>query len=304
MTVAPEAKSVVERINLGYERFTASQRRIARTLLSNYPALGLGTVAQLAGPANVSAASVVRFVQALGFAKYQDFQDALRREVAVREESALALAMQQPPQPTFDSEMQRLHNTAMVITRRIEHTFAGLRKTDVQKLIKWLASESREIVAVGGEFSHVAARLLIAELSLFRRRVVLCPESLLQQSALLLDAANGNQCWVVFDMRTYTPRLEQLARAAITSGAKLALITDRWLSPIANFADVVLTCHVEADGPSDTLVPTMALVEALCRAAVAELGAQGVRRLQGIDPLRRHLEAAAVALQSDDSTQE
>ena len=56
---------VAERTREAMGSLTASERKVARALLSMYPVAGLGTVAELAERAGVSSPTVVRFVARL-----------------------------------------------------------------------------------------------------------------------------------------------------------------------------------------------------------------------------------------------
>jgi len=65
------------------ESLTQSERKLAATLLSNYPFKGLLNIQELAEEAGVSAASISRFTTKLGLDGYADMQrklvDELRR---------------------------------------------------------------------------------------------------------------------------------------------------------------------------------------------------------------------------------
>ena len=73
--------AIRDRLTDGSVTLTRSDLKVARALLSNYPAAGLNTVAHLAQVAGVSGPTVVRFVARLGFEGYPDFQQALLAEV-------------------------------------------------------------------------------------------------------------------------------------------------------------------------------------------------------------------------------
>ncbi|MFD2759196.1 MurR/RpiR family transcriptional regulator [Gulosibacter faecalis] len=286
-----DAASVTERINGRFADLTSAERRVARTLLSDYPVAGLTSVHRFAERAGVSAATIVRFVQTLGFAAYREFQDSLRDEVQAREDSALSLALRRPDPAPADDGLEQLRASQASYIDGINRTFDSLRASEVEQLVGWLADSRVGIVAHGGVFSGLLAHHLVTELSMFRPGVRTCPSNTMRQIDLLLESANRADVWVIFDFRRYAPATERIARQAREHGARIALITDRWLSPIANFADVVLSCRVEASGPSDTLVPAMALVSALCEAAVARLGSDGLDRLRRIDPMRAAIES-------------
>lgn len=68
-----------------------AERKVARVLLAGYPAAGFETVAVLAERAAVSAPTVIRFANRLGYRGFPDFQAALREELDARNASPLSL---------------------------------------------------------------------------------------------------------------------------------------------------------------------------------------------------------------------
>ena len=77
--------TIAEQIRQKLGSLSASERRVARVLLSGAPTAGLESSAKLADQAGVSGPTVSRFVtQRLGFRNYADFQQALRDEIAAR----------------------------------------------------------------------------------------------------------------------------------------------------------------------------------------------------------------------------
>ncbi len=295
MTSVPGDRSVAELITLHFAEFTAAEKRTARMLMADYPAAGLSTVTHLAERAGVSSATIVRFAQALGFDGYREFQESLRHELATREDSALSQALRRAPAPADarPDAQGTLAASRHAFVDGIERTFEGLRDDEVRELVGWLADPKLRITARGGLYSGLLAQHLVKQLLLFRPGVRECPRNPLELATQLLDTGAKTDVWVVFDFRRYAPETERIVRQAKAHGARIALVTDRWLSPIAAIADVVLSCRVEAHGPSDSLVPGLALVEGLCELAAEQLGDAGIDRLQRIDPLRTELESAA-----------
>ncbi len=70
--------TISDRIQQKLDDLTRAERQLADAILENYPASGLGPLTSLAKDANVSAPTVARMVQKLGFKGYPDFQAELR----------------------------------------------------------------------------------------------------------------------------------------------------------------------------------------------------------------------------------
>jgi DNA-binding MurR/RpiR family transcriptional regulator len=84
---------------------------------------------------------------------------------------------------------------------------------------------------------------------------------------------------VVFDFRRYEPRLLGLARAVKARRGAVALVTDRWLSPVAEVADAALVSQVDSPSAYDSLVPAMAVVETVVTGLLTALGDAARQRM-------------------------
>jgi DNA-binding MurR/RpiR family transcriptional regulator len=62
-------------------------------------------------------------------------------------------------------------------------------------------------------------------------------------------------------------------------------VTDPWLSPIAEIADVALPVAVEAISPFDSLMPAFALADLLIAAAIERIGDPAEQRVRQLDDL-------------------
>jgi DNA-binding MurR/RpiR family transcriptional regulator len=101
------------------------------------------------------------------------------------------------------------------------------------------------------------------------------------RAAASLDL-DRRDCAVLFDFRRYQPDVIHFGRVA-GGGAKVVLVTDPWLSPLAATASAVLTAEVTAPSPFDSLVPALAVVESLIAAAIRELGDAPRSRIAAYD---------------------
>ena len=88
-------------------------------------------------------------------------------------------------------------------------------------------------------------------------------------------------------VRRYQQDVVQFTRQAYERGARVILLTDKWKSPIASFANVTLTGPVDTISPFDTMVPTMVQLEALVTAFTGKLDKQVRPRLEEIEHYRR-----------------
>ena len=267
---------VAERTREAMGSLTASERKVARALLSMYPVAGLGTVAELAERAGVSSPTVVRFVARLGFEGFAAFQGSLRREVHARMGSPLE---QYSERGLRGSGEALLPYVADSFVGSVQASFAEVSPSEFERAVELLASLRLRVHVVGGRFSHVLAEYLVAHLHLLRPGVALVPQDEFTRVALAADASRRDVL-VVFDYRRYDEATTMLARQVASAGAQVVLLTDPWLSPVAEVADVVLPVRVESLSPFDSLVPALALVEALVAALTERRGEAGRTRVE------------------------
>lgn len=270
---------------------SAGERKVARALLAAYPVAGLGTAAELGEQAGVSAPTVVRFVAHLGFPGYAAFQRALRHEVHVRMGSPLEQYAEQREVPPGEELLPFVSST---FARTLQASFAELPASEFERAVDLLADPRLHVHVVGGRFSHVLADYLVAHLQMLRAHVGTVPGDEFSRITLVTDARREDLL-VVFDYRRYDPASVRLCSAAAAAGARVLLLTDPWLSPAAEVADVVLPTHVESPSPFDSLVPGMALVEALVTALTERLGDAGRARVERVEQVRTALDPHATS---------
>jgi DNA-binding MurR/RpiR family transcriptional regulator len=254
---------------------TPSERRIAHVLLSNYPTPGLESVTGFAARAKVSAATVQRFALKLGFASYPEFRARLRDETAAAYEGPLTLAR---PAPHADALRDGL-------VRAVEATIDGVDQAELAAVVALLADPKRRVHLAGGAFTHTVAAHLAFHLRKMRPGVALLDRDMPRRADALLDLGRRDVL-VVFDVRRYQPDARITAQVAAERGARIVLVTDQWLSGVAEHATHVFRCKVNATTPWDTLVGLVALVETIAAAVDRALWPDVEARLKRLDALR------------------
>ncbi len=284
-------------VNLVHERMdslTSAERRVARVFLASYPIAGLETVAQLATRAGTSGPTVMRFAGKLGFAGYQDFQDALRLEVQEKLTSSLA----QFPEAGARGAGDVVHESLQVFRQELDTSFAGISRAEFDAVVELLADQRYAVWCTGGRFSQIFAFFLFAHLHMMRsgcRHVVAAPTPGWDE---LIDAGKRTVL-VVFDYRRYQNSTIEFARRAAEMGCPIVLFTDPWLSPIASVARHVLTCTVHGPSAFDTMVPGLALIETVVAALAVKLGAQARPRIEELERLRAGTTWGEIVLETD-----
>jgi DNA-binding MurR/RpiR family transcriptional regulator len=265
---------ISERIRRSLGELSKSERKVARALLSGPPTIGLESVSQLAQRAGVSGPTVSRFVARLGFDNYAAFQQVLRDDLAARVRSPVEVyrSHAENPDPT------PLGLAGSALADAVTETLAQLSPTDFERATELLTDGGHRVLVTGGWSSHLLAALLTSLLRPFRPGVQHVPSLAAERAAALTDL-NRRDTVVLFDFRRYELDTFEFARLAHAGGARMVLVTDPWLSPIAELADAVLPAQVEGPAPFESLTPTVALVETLATAVARRLGDHGDARL-------------------------
>ncbi|MFI7239055.1 MurR/RpiR family transcriptional regulator [Streptomyces cyaneofuscatus] len=286
-----------------------AERKVARVLLAGYPAAGFETIAVLAERAAVSAPTVIRFVNRLGYQGFPDFQAALRNELDARNASPLSLyesagfgrseadeggnagtpddSTHPRPREAAGPDSSLLRHGSQVFTGAVTATLAELPPHDFEHAVRLLSDRKRRITLAGGRFTHLLAQYLGLHLMQLRDDVRFLPDRDVERTAVLA-ALTRRDVVVVFDYRRYESDKTTMAALVQEQGGKVVLFTDTWLSPAAPHAEVVLPSRVTAPSPYDSLVPTLAVLETVVAGVITTLGDEARRRMQhGEDIARR-----------------
>ncbi len=247
-----------ERIERMSDGLTVAERKLASALLADYPFAGLETIQSFAKNTHTSPPSITRFVQKLGCNGYQEFQRQLIGELKEGQQSPVDLRRRTKPlRDGFLGEF--LNHTSELIQQVSE----GVTETQFLRVSEMLADPKRSTYFIGGRVSDAIAQFLSRHLRQIRRDVYHLPSDPEVWPEYLLRMRARDVLFMV-DFRRYEPRLSRLAaKAAAERGTKIILITDKWLSPIAEHANDVMAMPIESGTAWDSYCGAVAVVEAL-----------------------------------------
>lgn len=271
--ILPGVTGISERIRQVRNELAPAEARVVEALLRDYPLAGLGSVGDLATTAGVSAPTVLRLVAKLGFGGYPDFREQVRGEVAARLFSPVEVY------PRAGGSAGDLLATAeRRYAEAVHATFRGLDPAEVERAVVALADPGARVLVAGGRFSGVLATHLAAYLQILRPGVdEVPPEPGRRARALLsVDAAT---VLVAFDFRRHQPDTVEFGCSAKSRGARVVLVCDPLLSPLAPDADVLLTASDAGPPPFDSSAGGLMVAEMLIGAVAERLGASARQRL-------------------------
>ena len=272
--------TIEQRIRALLPQLTPGEKRAARALLAAYPIAALGTIAELTARADASAPTILRLTAKLGFDGYSHFQRAVREEVQEKMQSPLSLLDSAPRVPTAKSGLFGSFITG--ITAALQRTQRLLDNDVLEDAIATLADPGKRIYALGGRSSHVLSKHLVFHLHQLRPSV---QEITAGSVPVYHQAADMGRSSVIvaFDFRRYERLSIDFCQQAAREGARIILVTDPWLSPIAEVAQWVLPVEVDVPSPFDSSLAAMAVVETMLAGTLARLGPAARTRMQRLE---------------------
>jgi DNA-binding MurR/RpiR family transcriptional regulator len=257
------------------DELSPAEKKVARSLLANYPAAGLASAATLAKAAGTSTPTVLRLVARLGIGSYPEFQQQLREEVTEQLASPFSRAAHRLQ---ADDDSTLFERSVVQRAELVERLVASVPPSEFEAAVRLLAAPCRKVLVSGGYFSRHMARILAMQLDQLVPGVSFVAEPMGPDLGAYLDL--GKDCAaIVFDLRRYELPAKQVADLVKARGAALVVITDEGLSPAADDADVVLPVAVEGT-PFDSFAALLVLVETLVEAVFQRAGRAGLKRME------------------------
>lgn len=240
--------SVRERIAQVERGFTESERRIADYLLARYRELTYANASQLARALDLSASTLVRFAQKLGFDGYPSLQRRLQDEF-FEQQSLVAAA---PSASDFVASFvdSQVHNLKSLVGQSAALSEAGSLLCSADTL--WVAGDrSSAFVATLGQHYLRMIRPAVRTLGFL-------PGEWPDQ---LLDVGSSDAVLLVSVSR-YSQRSFALARH-LSGRTPLVLLTDALPSPVLPYADVSLRVSTDDISGLRSDVSAVAMLQAL-----------------------------------------
>ena len=272
--------SLDARIASIFSDMSHSQKELARFVLDNSLFVAFAPAAELGGKVGVSAATVVRFCQLLGYEGYPELQNAVRTSL-----------------PTYVNKIQRMEQSGSPDKNQlIERVF----ELDVQNLTRtrelldqerfWAAvaalGKASDILVVGGGSSAGPALYLAHSLKVMgldARSVVDGGIPL----ALELVRLKPTSVFVGLSVWRYVAETVHAMEQAQARGATRIAITDSIVSPIAQRADYAFQVGTDGAAHALSLTSVMALINAFIAAVSLKRPQQTTRALQEVDAAYR-----------------
>lgn len=273
--------TIAERLRLQSAELTAAERKLMSALFSNYPMAGLVSITEFAREADVSTPSVLRLAKKLGFSGFPAFQDELRAELSAQLQNPIT------KHDKWSAEAPDAHILNRFATAALENLSGSLKLLDhrvFDQVVALLNDRKRHVLIGGGRITHALAAYLATHLQMARPHVSLIPQTQALWPQYQLDIGKGDIV-LFFDIRRYDARMLEFAASAKEKGARVVLITDQWISPIARIAVHSLPLRIEAPSSWDSSIVPLFVAEALISAVVNANWPESQARIRELEAL-------------------
>ncbi|AVX06176.1 MurR/RpiR family transcriptional regulator [Maritalea myrionectae] len=267
------------------DEFTANERKLSATIMADYPFAGLAPIQVLAEKTSVSAPTISRFVNKLGYGGFQEFQQELIAELKEGQKSPVDLHPTRRQvegdylQGFFQRAEQLLHDTCEMISA-----------SQFERVCQLLSDDKRGLYLIGGRMSDPIVQYLSRHLRQYRANVFHLPSDPEVWPEYLLRM-RPKDILVTIDFRRYQKSLAELAQMAVHNrGARVVLVTDKWMSPISKDAQEVLPVPIDSGTVWDSYTAALALVEAIVARVTETNWDQTRNRIEAWDAARLNFE--------------
>lgn len=272
---------VRRRIEQASDGFTAGERKLAAAILSDYPYAGLSSIQDLAERSEVSAPSISRFMGKIGLSGYQEFQRLLIAELKDGDRSPVEVH-----ERNRHIEGDYLSDFLAKVSAQMEIAGDAITEEQFNRVCTLLSDSTRSVYVIGGRISDTIAAHLSFHLRQTRRGVFHLPSDPETWPGHLLQMKPGDIFFVV-DFRRYQTSLRVLAGLARGKcNARVILMTDKWISPVARHASDVLLVPIESGTLWDTYSSALAVVEAIVTRIAEDTWEDTRTRIESWDTMR------------------
>ena len=241
-----------------YPTFSKGQKKIANAILESYDKAAYLTAAKLGTFVGVSESTVVRFASELGFSGYSEFQRAVQELVRIK----------LTPTQRIEVTKQRI-GTGDILENVMESDIAKLRYTldtfDREVFTRSVDSilKAKTIYVAGARSTEPLARILYYNLSLIFDNVKFINPSSSAEVFEQMYSIGKDDTFIAFSFPRYSSKMVNAVKYARNNEAEVVVFTDSAVSPLAEYANHLITAQSDMASFMDSLVAPLSIVNAI-----------------------------------------
>ena len=276
----PKELSFLTRVRESLSTLNPAERRLGE-FVCDFPAeLASYSASELATLAQVSNATVSRFVKRLGYENYE----AARRHARVEKQSGSRLFLT----GSVDSaSVQSVEAHVAQGVANIESTFLGISEGQISAVAQSML-DARKVWVLGFRSSYPFASYLQWQMTQVVENIVALPGAGQTLGESLVSMTEQDMV-VVFGLRRRVANMDAILELIKKNGAKLLYITDEGVAPLSSVT-WHFRCQTLAPGPLFNHVAVMGVCHLLATRAIELAGSAGRARLRGIESFNDSLD--------------
>ncbi|MCL4370143.1 MAG: MurR/RpiR family transcriptional regulator [Chloroflexi bacterium] len=281
MTIVTNRSTLESRISALFPKLSNSRRKLARFVLDNSLSVAFASATELGEQVGVSAATVVRFCQILGYEGYPELQLDVRagiptylRAVQRLERGDGKVNQDELINRVFDLDSQNIRRTAGALSAdRFEAAVVAL-------------SKASDILVVGSGLSAAPVLYLSHSLNVMGLNARAVTDGGIPLATELVKL-NSSSVLVAFSVWRYVAATVHAMDRAAGAGAIRIAISDSAVSPLAQRADFAFQVAAHGAAHSLSITAAMSLVNAFVAALACARPEQTAHALREIDSAYR-----------------
>lgn len=260
--------------------FSKGQRQIAEYIKAHYDRAAYMTASRFGQVVKVSESTVVRFANALGFEGYPEMQRALQ-ELA---RTHLTAAQRMNVADNLMDRKNVLDKVLLGDADKIKRTLEELDRKAFEDAVEKIV-QARNIYVIGSRSSASLAGFLNFNFRMMFDNV--CPVEVSSGSEMFeqLLPIGEQDVLIAISFPRYSNRTVRAVRYAHSRGADVVALTDSAQSPLAPYADQVLTARSDMASFVDSLVAPLSIINAMVAAVSMRRHDEVAARLRRLEEI-------------------
>lgn len=248
---------LMKKIQLNFNKLSKGQKLIAQYILESYDKAAFMTAAKLGEKVGVSESTVVRFANVLDYDGYPNLQKELQEMIKTRLTTLQRIEMSSD----YTNEESILKNVLSSDMDNINLTLEEIDPDVFQSAVNSIV-KAKNIYIVAFRSSTALAEFLGFYLNLIRSNIHVVTYSIGEIYEQLIRLSSDDLV-IGIGFPRYSKKTIECLDYAKTTGAKVVVITDSVLSPLASYSDYTLIAKSNMESFVDSLVAPLSVLNAL-----------------------------------------
>ncbi len=254
-------EKILQQISDAYQTFPPSQRKVADYIFHHLSQAILLNITQIAARAHVSEATVIRFVNGLGFSGFSEFKRVVGEKMLADYSTSTRLI---ESAKTLEGRQSLFTDILTGDIEKIRDLGAGISEETFHRAVDKLCS-ARRLYVLGLRASYALAFYLAFDLRFFLNSVHLVELGVGDLPEQLRDMGSSDVL-VVISFKRHTQQTVDIAEQARKKGPFIIAVTNSELSPIAQLSDIALIAETRIPAYFESYTAPMSLLNALITA--------------------------------------